>query len=448
MIIMKIFITRLILTISFLFVSACSVLEHDPQDAIVPEQAFDSETSVRSAIVGLYHQLQSDDYYGASIQYASDNYTDISTYAGFNIEYQEAGEGILPSTNLLVEKIWLGAYRVINGANEIVGGVPGVDDSGFTEDERVAVIAEVRCLRALGYLDLLVHFGEHWDLDSEYGLPLVTESTNSDYANVEMILRSTVQETYGFILNDLEAAEAGLPNSDNRAVATKALAHSLLAKTHLHMKNYTSAINYSTLVIDNANYSLNPSFLDVFQSELTSESIFELVFNSLDISNLALWTVLRDEVLPEESLILSFFDGDQRRQLIGTVEGKPWERFLKAEDFSSHANPAYIIRIAELYFFRAEANHFLGNSNDALEDLNTVRTRAGLAPYADSNNFLDKYINENKWEFFAEGKRLHTLARIDKAEEVLGIESFRKTYPIPAREFEIDGNQLVQNPGY
>ena len=121
---------------------------------------------------------------------------------------------------------------------------------------------------------------------------------------------------------------------------------------------------------------------------------------------------------------------------------------MKAEDFSNHANPAYIMRIAELYFFRAEAKHFLGESDGALEDLNTIRIRAGLPPYTDSNNFLEKYIDENKWEFFAEGKRLHTLARIDKAEDILEIPSFRKIYPIPAREFEIDGNQLVQNPGY
>ena len=170
---MKVFNIRFSLAISILFIFSCNVLEHDPQDAIVPDQAFNSEASVRSAVVGLYHQLQSDDYYGASVQYASGNYTDISTYAGFNIEYQEAGEGILPPTNLLVEKIWLGAYRVINGANEIIGGVPGVVDNSFTEEERIIIIAEAKCLRALGYLDLLVHFGEHWDLSSIYGLSLI-----------------------------------------------------------------------------------------------------------------------------------------------------------------------------------------------------------------------------------------------------------------------------------
>ena len=445
---MKVFNIRFFLAISILFIFSCNVLEHDPQDAIVPDQAFNSEASVRSAVVGLYHQLQSDDYYGASVQYASGNYTDISTYAGFNIEYQEAGEGILPPTNLLVEKIWLGAYRVINGANEIIGGVPGVVDNSFTEEERIIIIAEAKCLRALGYLDLLVHFGEHWDLSSIYGLPLVTQSTNSDYANVNMLARSSVQETYDFILNDLESAETGLPDSDNRAVATRALAQSLLTKTYVHMNDYVSAITYATQVINNVNYSLNPSFSDIFQSDLTSESIFELVFSSLDISNLALWTIIRDEVLPEETLIASFIDGDQRRGLIGNVEGKPYERLLKAEDFSNHANPAYIMRIAELYFFRAEAKHFSGDPDGAIDDLNTVRTRAGLEPYDDSSNFLEKYINENRWEFFGEGKRLYTLTRINKAGEVLGIEDFRRIYPIPAREFTIDGSQLVQNPGY
>jgi len=57
-------------------------------------------------------------------------------------------------------------------------------------------------------------------------------------------------------------------------------------------------------------------------------------------------------------------------------------------------------------------------------------------------------MNENRWEFFAEGKRLSTLTRIGEAQNVLGIADFRRIYPIPAREFTIEGNQLVQNPGY
>ncbi|MDP6684742.1 MAG: RagB/SusD family nutrient uptake outer membrane protein [Candidatus Marinimicrobia bacterium] len=441
-------INQIITSFSVLFISSCGVLDHDPQNAIVPEQAFDSEASVRSAVIGLYHQMQSDDYYGASFQYAADNYADISTYAGFYTEYKEADERVMPTTNALAENIWLGVYRVVNGANEIIDGVPGVEDATFTDEEKTEIIAEAKCIRALGYLDLLVHYGEHWDLTSEHGLPLITKSTNSDYANIDLVSRSSVQETYNLILNDLESAEAGLPDSDNRTVATKALAQCLLARTHLHMQDYASAITYASLVIGNANFSLNPSFSDIFQSDLTSESVFELVSTSLDQSSLAVYTIIRDEVLPDEELKASFSENDSRRVLIGPVEGKPNERFLKAEDFSSHANPAYVIRMGEVYLFRAEAKHFSGDDAGALEDLNAVRTRAGLEPYADSNDFLNKYMDENRWELFAEGKRLSTLTRIGKAQEVLGIEDFRRIYPIPFREFTIEGNQLVQNPGY
>ena len=50
---MKVFNIRFSLAISILFIFSCNVLEHDPQDAIVPDQAFNSEASVRSAVVGL-----------------------------------------------------------------------------------------------------------------------------------------------------------------------------------------------------------------------------------------------------------------------------------------------------------------------------------------------------------------------------------------------------------
>ena len=124
------------------------------------------------------------------------------------------------------------------------------------------------------------------------------------------------------------------------------------------------------------------------------------------------------------------------------------ERFLKADDFSSHGNPAYIMRLAEVYLYRAEANYHLGNLEEALSDINFLRKRAGIIVHDDIGNLLDKYLDENRWELFAEGKRLSTLTRIGVAQELLVIDDFRRIYPIPAREFTIEGNLIVQNPGY
>lgn len=428
---------------------SCNILEHDPQDSITPEDAFDSEVSVRNIMLGVYDKLQSDSYYGGSFQYLADNYADISTYNGFYTEFDEADSKNLPTTNILVEKVWLGIYSVINVTNELIGNIDNVIDSDFTVSERNELIAEAKTIRALCYLDLLVHFGEHWDLSSSFGIPLFDQSTNSDFANVESIARNTVEETYQFILKDLnDAANVGLSNS-NAAYASNGLINALFVRLYLHKKDYSNALNFANVVIQNSIYSLNEVYSDNFHTEFSSESIFELASSSLDPTNLALYTISRNEVLPETDLKNSFDSLDTRRGLISVIDGlDDIERFLKADDFSSHGNPAYIMRLAEVYLYRAEANYHLGNLEEALSDINFLRKRAGIIVHDDIGNLLDKYLDENRWELFAEGKRLSTLTRIGVAQELLVIDDFRRIYPIPAREFTIEGNLIVQNPGY
>lgn len=434
--------------IGLLFAS-CDVLDQQPQDAVTPDLAFVDGKSARAALVGLYASLQPESYYGAYFQYTNDNFADITTYLGFFVGFQEVDSKNIPSTNDNIQQVWLGIYAAINVANEIIDGVPGVPDENFSQEARAEIIAQAKAIRALAYLDLLTHWGEHWDPGSAFGLPLVTKSTGSNFANVEFVERSSVAATYDLILADLQDALGVLEDSGDNTRVTKAFVQGLLARTYLHRKDYAQAITYASQVIDNENFTLNPSYEDIFASDLTGESIFELVYNSLDQSNLALYTIRRDEVRPDPALIASFEIGDQRRNLIAPVPGFVGERLIKAEDFSSNANPAYIMRMAEMYLIRAEAK-FLSGSDPvgALADLNAVRTRAGLSPHADGSNFVNKLLNEIRWEFFGEGHRMRALARLSKAEEVLGIEAFRKIYPIPFRELNIKGNKLVQNPGY
>ncbi len=434
--------------IGLLFAS-CDVLDQQPQDAVTPDLAFIDGKSARAALVGLYASLQPESYYGAYFQYTNDNFADITTYLGFYVGFQEVDSKNIPSTNDNIQQVWLGIYAAINVANEIIDGVPGVPDENFSQEERAEIIAQAKAIRALAYLDLLTHWGEHWDAGSAFGLPLVTKSTGSNFANVEFVERSSVAATYDLIVADLQDALAVLEDSGDNTRVTKAFVQGLLARTFLHRKDYAQATNYASQVIDNENFGLNPSSEDIFVSDLTSESIFELVYNSLDQSNLALYTIRRDEVRPDPALIASFEPGDQRRKLIAPVTGFVGERLIKAEDFSSNANPAYIMRMAEMYLIRAEAKFLSGSdAAGALADLNAVRTRAGLSPHADGSNFVNKLLNEIRWEFFGEGHRMRALARLNKAEEVLGIQSFRKIYPIPFRELNIKGNKLVQNPGY
>lgn len=438
----------LLLLGGLLFATSCEVLDQSPQQDITPDLAFASEKAARAALVGLYNGLQSGDYYGAYFQYTADNYADISIYLGFFTGYNEVDDKSIPSSNLNVELIWLQAYETINIANEIIDNVPLIEENGFDQAEKDQIIAAAKCIRALCYLDLLTHYGEHWDESSTFGLPLITTSTGGDFANVEFVARNSVAETYNFIITDLLDAEKSLPDSDDRTVASLGLAQALLARTYLFQGDYANAVTKASAVIDNGNYTLLDSYTDIFTTDLSGESIFELVYNSLDPSSLALYTIRRDEVRPDPELIASFEAEDSRASLIAPVDGFVGDRFIKAEDFSNDENPAYIIRMAEMYLLRAEAKFNTGDTDGALADLNAVRTRAGLPGHANTDDFINKLADEIRWEFYAEGQRFRSLVRLGLAQQVLGLQDFQRIYPIPFRELNIDGNQMAQNPGY
>ena len=75
--------------IGLLFVASCDVLDQEPQLQVDPGRVFTSESLARSAVNGLYDAMQDPDYYGAGFQYSSDNYSDVSFYAGFIVAYLE-----------------------------------------------------------------------------------------------------------------------------------------------------------------------------------------------------------------------------------------------------------------------------------------------------------------------------------------------------------------------
>jgi hypothetical protein len=106
-----------------------------------------------------------------------------------------------------------------------------------------------------------------------------------------------------------------------------------------------------------------------------------------------------------------------------------------------------VIRLAEMYLTRAEANFRLGASVGAspLQDVNMIRARVGLAPLAAVT--LDDILKERTLELAFEGHNVIEAKRLQKNVGTTAWNSPKLIFPIPQREMDVNKN-LVQNSGY
>ncbi|MGE5406481.1 MAG: RagB/SusD family nutrient uptake outer membrane protein, partial [Methanosarcina sp.] len=114
-------------------------------------------------------------------------------------------------------------------------------------------------------------------------------------------------------------------------------------------------------------------------------------------------------------------------------------------------DPAFVLRIAEMYLIRAEARANLGKITEGLSDLNAVRTRAGLSLSAASTpaNLLLAIEQERRLEFAFEPHRWFDLVRTGRLDDIMGVaDQTRWLMPIPVGEIQASNGVLVQNDGY
>lgn len=459
------FITRKTIAVclsTLILTTACGVLDHDPQQSIDPDDLFVDQNGAEVALNGLYSVLQANGYYGRNVPLLGGQYTDISTYNGFFVSWQQLDNGVIPASNGATEDTWEFIYEAVENANNVINRVPEIVDPAFSEEDRAALVAQALTIRALAYFDLLRHWGEHDDPGSPFGVPLITESLGGDLSDLAFLPRSSVAQVYERIELDLLEAIPNLDDSGDSGIATLGLAHGLLARMYLYRGDYADAANYATLVIDNPNYALEANYADIFDNDGTDESIFELEFNINDQSDFSNFLLRRNEVLVEPSLVDYFYpsaDGifgppgpDLRGDLIAFNRNAP--RFFKYDDRSNSTDPAYIMRLAEMYLIRAEALALGANDPSlGLPDINVIRLRAGLGDITGGagytlNDFITDLLEERKHELYAEGHRFSDLVRLGRLGDVGITDGFRKVFPIPLFELQIPGNQIQQFPGY
>ena len=449
----------------------CDVLEQEPQAEISDENAFNNAKGAQAALAGLYDQLQDDFYYGRQLQIIGDVSSDIAQSIGTWDFYREMDTYQVGTTNLEVRNFWTQGYAAINQANNLIEAVPGIENMG--EEAKDEMLGQAYFVRALAFFDLARAFGGVPGEVGSLGVPLVTAPSRQidETSHPE---RASLADTYAQVERDLEQALERLPGTygadqTDRSQAVTATAQALLARLHLYLKSYADAARQATLVIENPRYALVENYADIFSNNFTTESIFELSYNSTDQSSLRYWYAPgkiggRGELAAHASLYeqISASGQDERAGLYAysEEEGAWYPTKYSKTDASDHA---HVLRIAEMYLIRAEARANTGDLEGALADVNAVRARAGLDAFAAETQaqVLSEIYEQEKFEFAFEGHRWFDLIRTGRALTVLAsvprtnapgapatlTNPGRQLLPIPQADMDANEN-IVQNEAY
>lgn len=449
---------RILITVIVLLFSSCKKLitVGPPTNRLIKTAVFENDGSAISAIYGLYSKMIQ-----PNLQFGSDGLTIYPGLSGdelYNVirgtDDEFLKNSISPANSVIQNNIWASAYNDIYQCNSILEGL--ISSKGVTKMTKDQLTGEAKFIRAFCYFYLVNLFGD---------VPLIT-STNFELNS--LFPRTPIQDVYNQIVLDLKDAQALLsPNypTAERVRPNKWAAAALLSRVYLYQKDYSNAENESSTVIGSGIYSLATDLNRVFLAS-SKEAIWQLMpvqpnYNTWEGNTFIPGTGLVPVYALQNALLASFEPGDQRKSAwikstsIGTLTYYfPYKYKIKTGTTISEYS--IVLRYSEQYLIRAEARASQNNISGAQQDLNIIRTRAGLpnTPANDKASLISAITQERRVELFGEwGHRWFDLKRTGNADSVLSIlkgsdwQSTDALYPIPILEIQRNKN-LTQNAGY
>lgn len=418
-------------------------LSLSPTDIIVEDKFFTSVSDAEAALMGVYSSMQKEEAF-TNVRDAADIEWAI---AGDMFEMDGSANRIelhslsLPSTNTILRDVYNAAYLGIGRANVVIGKVQSMKDGD--ETLRKQIVGQAKFIRALYYYRLVTYFG---------GVPLITDqlSASSDL----QIPRAAAADVWALIEKDLNEAKDVLPvnwTGNNIGKVTSGACKALLNKSYLWQKKYTEVIQVSESLFSENYYDLLPDYRSIFleTNENNKEILFSTQFKEgvdAEGNNLVKRTAPRgapaeftggaawSNFVPQKHWVDShekdqtgkiidkrywstiIGPGEQHQDIKGfympTVVPAGWSRsgFIMTKYWqkptlnNSGVNPP-VIRFAEILLNYAEALNESNQTAKAIDQVNKIRNRAGLAALSTSltkDKALDAIFKERRMEFIWE----------------------------------------------
>lgn len=449
------YIAGALLAVSLTWLAACEpFLDLKPTNALLADNAVYDAKTARALVNSAYSSLKS--YAAGSAITLGILPADNVFFGGSQSQNIELDNNAFTVTNSAIVGAYASGYSIINIANWAITEIPKVKDETFAAGEQNKLTGEAYFIRAFAYFNLARSWG---------GVQLQLNPT-TDLSSLGNIARSSQEDTYKQVLDDLAAAENLLPADDNttRNKVQRAAVKAFRAKALLYSGQFEQAESDAAEVIANPKYELVKPYSEFFREPfLSKESVFELSATSSDAGTSgSAWFPASGtprgsyEYRPTNEIITLLNDpakGGNRQSLIAVRGSDTYGNLYHTT--SPNINPAYVIRIADLYLIRAEARlrKAAPDYAGAIADLNAVRSRAdaGLFPESstDRDAILQAIWDERRLEFAFEADRWYDLVRTGQAETVLGVNKNFWLFPIPQADVLADpALNGENNPGY
>lgn len=431
-----------------------------PENQLISDVAFASETSANATLAGLYSSMNSYNYQFANFlgnampAFSADEFHYALSTASFN----EFKDNNLTPGNSYVRNLWSPVYNYIYQTNAIVEGVNR--STSLSENAKKQFLGEAKFLRAFFYFYLVNYFGD---------VPLIL---TTDYKTNTSMPRTKSDEVYAAIIADLKEAQANLSDSyisSERTRVNKAAATALLARTYLYRQQWNLAEAEASKVIADGQYELLTDLTKVFLKN-SREAIWQIQTVNKSTAGVNTWEGF--DIVPAsptgrsyyqvyDEFLNAFEPGDQRKSAwINSYTNASGTFYYPYKYKIRTSTPVQeytmVLRFAEQYLIRAEARAQQDNLAGAKADLDTIRHRAGLPSLADNLSKADMLLaveQERRIELFAEwGHRWFDLRRTGRALAVLspikpGLTATDLWYPLPLDAIKTNPF-LVQNDGY
>lgn len=449
----------IVLLLCLAFAGCDSFTETDlPITQLNSEYVFEDRTTANAAMADVYARIRDNGLLNGGtngLSHLGGLYTDEMNYYGTlaapTAYYNNA---VIPLTTN-VSTWWNQGYRQIYAANSVREGV--LASQGIEAADKAQLEGEALFVRALVHFYLTQTFGD---------IPYIK---TTDYRENSTVSRSTQAQVYTAVIEDLEQAVSLLGEDyldAERIRPNRYAAHALLARAYLYNGQWAEAANEASAVLNNTG-------LYVWQTDLNSVFLKE--------STTAIWQ-LKPKVEGEntnegatfiflqgppsrsaltEELIAAFEPGDQRLALWTKAVTNGTNTWYHANKYKERAvtgsslEYSIVLRLAEQYLIRAEARARQGELIGAKEDLDMIRTTAGLSPTTANTQdaLLSAILQEYRVEFFTEyGHRWFSLKRFGLLDSALsgkpGWDAHERVLPLPERELGLNPNLAPQNSGY